>query len=89
MSDCRDRRKSPTESGLMGWRFALSSITVFLLPLILGIAGAATFDSSDTTRFIAGTIGLFGGMATTAIGFRLFGRNQQLVDSIDKDNYSE
>ena len=76
MSDCRDRRKGPAGSGLVGWRFALSSIAVFLLPLILGITGASVFDHSDTSRFLAGTIGMFGGMAMTAVIYRFFSTNQ-------------
>ena len=76
MSDCRESRKAATGNGLNGWLFALSSICVFLLPLVLGITGASLFDSSDTSRFIAGTIGMFGGMAVTAAIYRLVSRNK-------------
>lgn len=88
ISECRDRRKGAVEGGLMGWRFVLTSIAVFLLPIILAVIGAAYVGGSDNSRSLAGTIGLLGGMTLTALCFKIFSRNQKSLDRRDKEDHS-
>lgn len=58
--------------GIAGWRMVLASTLVFLLPLVLAIAGAAlTRQAGETRQLIGAAAGLAAGVAVAVPLMRL------------------
>jgi Na+/melibiose symporter-like transporter len=76
MTECRDKTGKSMSAGLVGWPFVLSSIGVFLVPLVLGLTCAVLAGGSDTRRFLYGTAGLLVGMLASASTYRIFSHSR-------------
>lgn len=63
--------RSADQAGMGGWRLVLSSTLVFLLPIVLAIAGAAV-SRQEQSRQLAGAVGGFVlGIVLALMGMRL------------------
>lgn len=83
MTECRDQARQSTEAGLVGWPFVLSSIGVFMVPLMLGVTSATLAGGTDTKRFVFGSIGLLVGMAVSASTYKIFSHISSSKKEID------
>ncbi len=81
MTECRDTSKGSVENGLSGWSFVLSSIGVFLVPLVLGVTAAALAGGSDVHRFLSGAAGLVCGMIISASTYTIFSHSSRKKES--------
>jgi hypothetical protein len=56
---------------MTGWRFALASLGVFVVPLALAVAGACWFRDDPTRQLVFGGGGLLLGMALSGVTAKL------------------
>ena len=83
-SDC-PAQNSPVEDEsdgqlLVGWRFGLASMGLFLAPVALAVAGATCFGESQGVRLLGAIAGLAIGMAGSVAIARLLRRNGALAN---------
>jgi hypothetical protein len=83
MTECRDKVRQSTETGLVGWPFVLSSIGVFMVPLLIGLTSAVVAGGTDTRRFVFGALGLLLGMAISASTYKIFSHISSSKKEID------
>lgn len=62
---------------MAGWRFALTSLGVFVVPLALAVAGACWFSDTPARQLAAGVGGLFLGMTLAGMTARLMHRRSE------------
>ena len=68
--------EDPGGSPPAGWRLGILCLGAFLLPVVLGIAGAVCWSTSDETRFFGAVIGLVVGAAVAVAVGRLLRRGK-------------
>ena len=70
-------RDSQHGSSLRGWRLTLSAVAFFLVPVVLGVAGAACAGASGGGQLVGAIIGMAVGMAGTALLVRALHRGHR------------
>ena len=71
--------ESPASRPMTGWRFVLTSLAVFVVPLALAVAGACWFRSDPAHQLAAGAGGL-------CLGMTLAGVSAKLIERISEAN---
>jgi hypothetical protein len=69
--------ESPASRIMTGWRFVLTSLSVFVVPLALAVAGACWFRDDPTHQLAAGVGGLCLGMALAGVTAKLMQRKSE------------
>jgi hypothetical protein len=62
---------------MVGWRFALTSLGVFVVPLALAVAGACWFGDDPAHQLAAGVGGLCLGMTLAGVTAKLVHRKSE------------
>ncbi|MFH0952840.1 MAG: SoxR reducing system RseC family protein [Verrucomicrobiota bacterium] len=63
--------RATEQAGMAGWRLVLSSTLVFLLPLMMAIAGAAVSRKGQAYQLAGALGGFFAGVVLAWVGTRL------------------
>jgi len=70
-------RDGQNGSSLRGWRLTLSAVAFFLVPVVLGVAGAACAGGSGGGQLVGAIIGMAVGMAGSAFLARALRREHR------------
>jgi len=68
---CGLHDRPPDVEAVTGWRLVVGALAVFVLPLVLAIAGAAVSGGGDARQLLGALIGLAAGLAAGVVIARL------------------